>query len=251
MGQVDFHFKPIVPVFDAHVMLGRRYDRPVAVDTVDGTLEAMTKAGIDRALVHCPHAADVSPRDGNEMVIEMTAGHPSLVPQFVCNPTFDSLDTFAAQVGELGIRSVRVAPVLHGFPFRDWVLGPWLDWLAAERIPLWIDVTQFEQVDLHDTMERHPDVNVVLSEAHHGHTSWVLALLRSLPNLYIEISRFSIADGIARLRDAVGDERILFGSRFPDSSMPPQLYVLHHNDLPTETLRAMCAGNLERLLASD
>ena len=251
MGKVDLHFRPAVPTFDAHVMLGRRHDRPVAVDNAEETIDAMDRAGIDRALVHCPHAIDVSPRDGNEMLMEMIAGHPRLVPQLVFNPTFDNLERFAARVEELGVRSVRIAPDLHGYPFREWVLGPWLEWLAAERIPLWVDVTQFQQVDLHETMSRHPDLKAVLSEAHHGHTSWVLALLRSLPNLHIEISRFSIADGVARLRDAVEDERILFGSRFPDSSMPPMLYVLHHNGLPERTLRAVCAENLERLLAGE
>ena len=57
MGQVDFEFRPDVPVFDADVALGRRHDRRVAVDSVEGTLEAMDRAGVDRAHVYAPHAA--------------------------------------------------------------------------------------------------------------------------------------------------------------------------------------------------
>ena len=75
-----------------------------------------------------------------------------------------------------------------------------------------------------------------------------MPLLRSLPNAYIEISRFVSVDGVARLLEAVGGERVLFGSRFPESSMAPQLYNLHLNGLSNEVLAAICAGNLERLL---
>ena len=50
------------------------------------------------------------------------------------------------------------------------------------------------------------------------------------------------------LLDAVGGERILFGSAFPDSTMSPQLYNLHLNGLDNDVLSAICAGNLERLL---
>ena len=74
-----------------------------------------------------------------------------------------------------------------------------------------------------------------------------MPLIRSLPNISVEISRWVIIDGIQRLINAVGDQRILFGSRFPDSPMSPQIYNLHHNDLSDSSLKDICAGNTERL----
>ena len=67
VGQVNLRFKPTVPVFDANVSLGRRHNRRVAVDTAEGTLRAMDRAGIDRALVYSPHAAAYDSRDGNAL----------------------------------------------------------------------------------------------------------------------------------------------------------------------------------------
>ena len=83
MGQVDLDFKPSVPVFDANVCVGRRHDKRVAVDTVEGTLAAMRRAGIGRALVYSPHATYWDPEEGNEILLETVAGHPNLAPQFV------------------------------------------------------------------------------------------------------------------------------------------------------------------------
>ena len=78
-----------------------------------------------------------------------------------------------------------------------------------------------------------------------------MPVLKSLPNLSIEISRFLIPDGVNMLIDAVGHERVLFGSRFPDSPMAPMLYSLHRSGLTDEELRAICSGNIEKLLAGN
>jgi len=248
MGNVDLDFRPRVPVFDANVALGRRHNRRVVSDTTEGLLDAMDKSGVERALAYSPFAEHFDTVDGNALLMEMIAGQPRLVPQFVANPATESLADFSAEVSRLGVRSVRIAPIYHSYPLTDWVAGPWLEWLESEGIPLSIPVDFVDVPQLHDTAKAHPKLNVILAEVHYRHVPWVLPLLRSVPNTYIEMSRFVIADGVARLMDAAGGERILFGSRFPDSSMGHQIYNLHTNDLDDSTLAAVCAGNLDRLL---
>lgn len=256
VGNVDFNFKPSVPVFDANVALGRRHDRPVRVDTVEGTLDAMGKAGVQRAVVHSPHAANFDGLEGNQILMDAIRGEPGLFPQFVFNPTFDNLDAFSAQILELSVRSVRIYPKLHKYPFRDWIVKPWLDRFAEDGVPVWMpaaydfqgDNLIIDPTEVHDTLEAHPDLNVTLTQVHYSHRAWALPLLRGLPNLYVELSHYVITDGIAELIDAVGEERVMFGSRFPDSQMGAQLYHLHRMGLSEESLKAICSGNLERLL---
>lgn len=248
MGQVDLDFRPSVPVFDANAALGRRNDKRVSVDTAEAALDAMEKAGVGRALVHHQHAVLFDGHDGNRLLLDVIRGEPRFVPQFACNPSFDNLDTFAAEVAELNVRSVRMDPTPHRYAFRDWVVGPWLEWLAAERIPLSLDAMEFDPAELHDTIKGHPDVTVLLNEVHYSHVPWALPLLRSLPNVHIELSRLVIPDGIARVLDAAGPERVLFGSRFPASPIAPQLYNLERCGLSEQTLKAICADNLVRLL---
>lgn len=256
MGEVDFHFRPSVPVFDANVALGRHRDRTVSVDTVEGTLSAMSKAGVDRALVYSTLTMQATPTTwgtadtwhGNQLLLDLIREAPNLVPQFACNPAGNDLNDFAAGLSSGGVRSVRMFPALHRYPFRDWAVKRWLDWLASEQIAAWITADQIDPSDLHDTLELHPDVSVVLCEVHYSYEPWAMLLLKSLPNLYIELSRAVSPDGIADLMEAVGEDRILYGSRFPDSPMPPQLYNLHRSGLSEASLRAICSGNLERLL---
>ena len=164
MGEVDLHFKSSVPTFDACVALGRRFDRYVREDTVEGTLDVMDKAGVDKALVYSPHSIDFDAEEGNALLMEQIHGQSRLIPQFVVNPSYDDMEAFGATLHELSVRSVRMAPEKHRYPFRDWVVGPWLEWLASEKLPLWLDAMQLDPVDLHDTARSFPDTQIVMSE---------------------------------------------------------------------------------------
>ena len=257
MGKVDLHFEPEVPVFDANVLLGRPHDRRLTVDTTEGTLGAMARAGVARALAYSPHAAFRDSDDGNRWLLEMFGEESALVPQLVCNPTFDDMDTFAAQAKSLRVRSVRMNHTVHGYPFRDWVVGRWLQWLEDEKMVLYLQVDSqiragddFDSGVVHDTIKSHPNLKVVLSQFNYQIAIWVFPFLRSLPNVSAEISRYHGADGIPRLIETVGVERVLYGSGFPDEAMGPQLYTLHRCGLRQEDLTAICGGNLDRLLGT-
>ncbi len=258
MGQVDLDFKPSVPVFDADVALGRRHDRRVAVDSVEGTLEAMDKAGVGRAHVYAPHAAGYDSTEGNELLMATIAGQPRFVPQFAANPSADDLDDFKAAFTAAGARSIRVVPGIHNYPFRDWVVKPWMEWLAEENIPLWIPATYeflandgaVDPSEVYDTMVANPGVTAVLAEIHYRQIMWALPMLKSLPNLMIEVSRLVTTDGIPKFVAAAGEQRVLYGSRFPDAPMAPNLYYLHRCGLSDQGLADVCAGNLDRLLGT-
>ena len=254
---VDLDFRPEVPAFDANAALGRRHDRRVAVDDAAGLLAEMDRAGVERALVYAPHAAAFDSAEGNAGLLEAIGDETRLVPQFVCNPTFDDLDATAAQIEAADVRAVRMVPTLHHYPFRSWVVGEWLEWLSSRGIPLWLpasyeanwhDGGDLDPHAVHETAREFPDLTVVLCEVHYVQASWAPPLLRSLPNLSIEVSRYVIVDGIARLLEIVGPGRVLFGSRFPEQAIAPQLYHLHRLGLNEADLRAVCGGNLERLL---
>ena len=260
MGNVDLDFTPSVPVFDANVCVGVRHDKRAVVDTADDTLAEMERAGVGRALVYSPHAAYWDPEEGNDVLLETIAGRPSLVPQFVAS-AFDDLDRFARSVEDNDVRSVRMIPSLYKYPFREWAVKPWLDWMAARNLPLWLPAeytTHYDKnygrgraidpTEVYDTLSARPDMNAVLCDFGDEDFPWVFLLLKSLPNLYLELSGYVVPDGIAMALDAVGEARVLFGSRFPEAPMSPHLYYLHGCGLSESTLRAVCGGNLERLL---
>ena len=139
MGEVDLHFRPAVPVFDANMALGRRNDRRVLFDSVEDALREMDRAGVARALVYSTVAAS-DPIGGNRRLEAMLEGEPRLVPQLIGSPSWDDLQRFADGMKAGRASSMRMLPALHGYPLRPWSVGEWFEWAAAARVPVWLPV---------------------------------------------------------------------------------------------------------------
>ena len=248
MGEVDIAFKSSVPVFDCNVSIGRVHTRRLSVDDSQGTLKAMDDAGINKALVHNPYGANYDPVDGNERLLESINGIDRFVPQFTCNPATFNIETFSKSVSDNNIKSLRMEPISQDYPFVEWIVGECMEWITKSNLTLFIPATDINPNEFHSILKSFPKSKVVLSDLHYGHVSWAIPLLKSINNLYVEISKFSIADSIVRLRQTVGDNRILYGSKFPYQPMGPQLYSLHRWGLDETTLADICSNNLNTIL---
>ena len=105
MGKVDLNFMPNVPVFDANAALGRRHDKRVNVDTVEGTIAEMDRTGVTKALVYAPHGAAYDSTEGNQILLETIGNNDRLIPQFCAIPTFDKIDDFSKSVNSANVIS--------------------------------------------------------------------------------------------------------------------------------------------------
>ena len=249
VGNVNIEFSPEANVFDANISLGRRHSTKLRVDGISETLALMDFSRISRALAYNPHAVSFDGLDGNSFLIEEIENHRFRIePQFVWSPGIDSLSTAIAQTALHKVKSIRMTPISNNYVFKPWVVSEWLEWLSSESIPLWLPVEETDPGDIFETVVKHPKLKLVLTEVHYKHYPWVMHLLKALPNLYIETSRFVVIDGIRILVDAIGSERILYGSRFPYSPFSPMLYSIHLSDLNPNQLNQICHTNLENLL---
>jgi predicted TIM-barrel fold metal-dependent hydrolase len=113
---------------------------------------------------------------------------------------------------------------------------------------LWIAADECDPAVVYGTLAAHPGLHLVLCEVHYKHMVWAVPMLKSLPNVNVEISRLVATGGLSSIIEAIGIRRVLYGSRFPDHPMAPQLYHLHRCGLSDASLAAICSGNLERLL---
>jgi predicted TIM-barrel fold metal-dependent hydrolase len=229
--------------------VGRPHDGPVAVSSRAELLSCMDQWGIGRALVYHPSALFFDGEWGNADLMEWIGGENRLVPQWCAHLSLTPVEEFAGQAEAAGVRAVRAAPRLGLYPFVPWVVDPWLGWLSESGRGLWVSLDEVDPVEFHAAVERHPQLRVVLSDGHYRHHAIIWPLMRALPHVMLELSRYDVADGVCRLVDAFGPERFVFGSTYPDLAPEPYLFYLHHAGLDDEALGAITAGNLERLLA--
>jgi predicted TIM-barrel fold metal-dependent hydrolase len=129
-----------------------------------------------------------------------------------------------------------------------------MEWAALNGISLWIPMGHVPEADVRDIYEmagRHPSVPLVLAGSHYVNYSSVLPLLRARDNIYVDLSRFDIADGVVRLVNLIGAQRLLFGSSLPDVDPIPYIYYLGQCGLRQPDLEDICHCNLERLLGHE
>lgn len=241
-------FKPSVPVIDGHAVLGRRHDARVSFDTPEDLIAVMDRNGIDRAVVYHRYAVEYDTVAGNAQLMDSIGDYPRLIPQWIANMASDEIGRFRQDVR---IRSVRVCPKNHQYPFVPYVAGPWLEWLRDAGLALWVSADEIDSRDLYQTASAFPSVRFVLSAVHYGHFAFVWPLCAALSNLYIELSRLDIMDGARMFADRAGVHRLTFGSFYPELDPGPYLYYLHRCGFDREALKAICHDNLVGLLGAD
>jgi hypothetical protein len=242
-------FRPRVPVFDANVRVGGLPHAPSPCLDRTALLSEMERHGVARALIYHALAEEVSPVEGNVLLMAWLGPDDRLVPQWSVLPTADSL----AQLEDLCERQLVSSVRLHdtravGLPFRSWAYGELLAWLSTRRVPLWIPLPGADADELVTTLERYPELPTVLVGAHYVHHLQVRPLLKRLPSAHLELSRYEPLGEIEALCDEFGASRLVYGSWYPQYAMGPMLFYLHSTRLNDYELALVCAGNLERIL---
>lgn len=246
----DLNFTSGVPAFDANVGVGHRNDRRYPYDGPQQLLDEMARHGVDRALVYACHGEVISPIHGNDTLDRWSNGENGLVPQYVVGADSESLK----QVQDLHASGLVTSVRLHNtsasrLPFVAWVYGDLLEWLAGVRLPLWVSIADTPPTEVVETLQRYPNIPVVLVGAHYTHSMLIRPMLRALPNAFLELSRYENVRGVERLIGEIGAERTMYGSYFPRYAMGPMLYMLNHLAIGEDDLAGICAGNLEKLLS--
>jgi len=245
----SLNFKPRVPVFDANVRVGHRHDELSACADRATLLAEMDRCGVARAVIYHTQTEEISPIDGNQALEAWLADDGRLVPQWSIMPTPDSLAQVQALHQQGRVTSVRLHNTwVAGLPFRPWAYGEMLTWLSEQHIPLWIPLPELDADDLVTTLQAYPDLVTVCVGAHYTHHLLLRPLLRSVPNAYLELSRYEPIGEFEALCKEFGAQRLIYGSWYARYAMGAMLFYLHHIDLSEPELALICAGNLERIL---
>jgi hypothetical protein len=247
MTTLNFH--PRVPVFDANVRVGDRHDEPSPCPDRAALLAEMDRHGVARALIYHAQSEEISALDGNRFLESWLGNDGRLVPQWSAIPTPESLAQIQRLYAQGRVSSVRLFETWpDGAPFRPWVFGNLLNWLQAQRIPVWIPLPKIDPDDLVSTLQQFPGLVTVLVGAHYVHHLLVRPLLKTLPTAHLELSRYEPIGGVEALCREFGAERLIYGSWYWRYAMGPMLYYLHQTHLSEAELALVCAGNLERIL---
>lgn len=254
-------------MIDINAYLGPFAFRQLRHNTADGMLRLMDRAGIERAAVSS--AAAITYRNahaGNEEIHAAVKGRTRLIPFAVLNPAYAGWrEDLRICHEEFGMKGVRLYPRWHNYRLTD---GAALELIhrAAERrmvvtIPIrvedrrqqsWlVDVPDVAHDEIAAAMKAAPEAHFVLMNGS-GFAGSVLGRAGNglPPNYSIEISLLTalIANEIGRLIQALGEDRILFGTGAPFHYPEAAVLKLEVLDAPDSVKQKIRRANALRLL---
>lgn len=245
-------------LFDGNCAIGMvaRPGPAGAFRTPEELIEYQARFGIERALPFHSLALEHHPTIGNRALIEVVRGYPNLSPSWVILPhhtgEFCPPEELLVEAREVGVRALRMFPDFHKYPVDDWMLG---DLFAAVegQLPLFWHINKLDTQtarDIYNVCSAYPRLQLVVCDVDKMINRVITPLMRRLPNLWLETSGYRVNSSIKYICEAVGEDRVIFGTQLPWQSTGGPHADFVYAEI-TEKAR-VCIGseNLDRLLAT-
>ena len=247
---------PKLSFFDCHASVGRvGYPHLLDIPDAPGLLGEMAVAGIDEALVYHMVARFGDPPTGNRLVLDEVRDHPELHPVWVLLPhhtgEMPHPEVLLRDMRAAGVKAARLFPgrANHGLSLAAWCVGNLLDALAASRVPLLLDAEAVSWEEVHDLLDKHAGLPVVMTNCSYRHNRYLYPLFERYPALRVEMSRYLGAGAVEDVVRRFGSRPLLFGTNMPQYTGTAAVAVVAYADISPEDKAAIAGGNLRRLLA--
>jgi predicted TIM-barrel fold metal-dependent hydrolase len=265
--------KALPPLFDVNAAIGDWPFRRVPCNTPERLIERMDRLGIQRAAVS--RLENVFYKDclvGNRELHQLIAAHSDrFLPLFTINPAFPGweadLDICQRELGLVhGAAGIRLYPTYHQFALDGEPAARLLARAVVLDVPVVLSA-RLEDERTHHWLCRVPALtpdSVAAVIAAFPAVRWVVCGLRapqvravwrtlqSRPDsaglqIVFDLSLVQgPIDECQLLTDAVGAERIAFGTNLPLTVPESATLALAYSDLPPATIAQIGAGNATR-----
>jgi len=239
-------------ILDINTVFGRRLD-PDPRYGADALAADLARHQVACALTCSQQGVDYSPGAGNSEALAAARRHPNLIAIGTLNPR----DTFgwkaeADRCFAEGIRVFRFFPRTQGWAPASQAFMEILHYLHQRRAIVMVGISEWggEWNTVADVARVTAPLGlpVILAETYYANKPEVVPLMRLHKHLHADTSFLATVDEVASLANAVGYQRLLYGSAAPWHPMQKALNQVLDADLPIAWKRAILGGNAARLL---
>src|SRR6266436_2210932 len=244
-------------IFDAHVHLGED------IDGFSGSYEELEAAldsyGVSRWFFFCLDEPDRHPgfRAANDRTLEYGARSNGRMIPFVRLDLSESPSEEAKRCLDLGARGIKLHPRAQRFLLNDERLAPVFALAAERRVPILIHGGRGLPPiakELGHLVESYPEAQLIIA---HGGIADLPALAEQFAGkagVFFDTSVWSPID-LLSVFHVFSPEQIVYASDFPYGQQPSSLLIALRtakaSGLDEEDLRAMLAGNANRIAAGE
>ena len=216
--------------------------------TAEDILALEDRAGIDMAVV----MPLIEERCDNQRVARAVADQQRLLGCACVNPNYVSaVDELRKAVTEWGLSGLKLMAVRQHFFIGSAVVDPLMHEARDLGIPVTIHSSgsPCHPTDIGQLATRYPEVAIIMDHmGYPGHTAAAIEAARVCPNLSLGTTRVAFEPEFVRTAvEALGPERIVFGSNGPSIWPDLALESLRRLELGAEAEALIFGENLARI----
>ena len=241
-----------LPLFDCNVRIGRcSVPREEQFMAMPELLAEMDRAGIEKALVWHAWALEWDPVEGNKVMLAEAAKeeriHPCLAALPPATRELPPPREWAKSISEAG-GAVRLFPKEHQYLLNDDTMGPLLDVLGEEHVPVLVHISETDWGELGTLLAQYPAVNFIVLGVYYRVDRYLYPLFERYGNLHVESGTYGPHRGIEAVCKRFGAERLVFGTNLPSLEVGGSIAMVTYADISDEEKRLIAGGNLGKLL---
>jgi predicted TIM-barrel fold metal-dependent hydrolase len=244
-------------IIDAHAHVGPWYNFHMPRPDAATMLAVMDRCGARLAVVSSMIGIGPDAAAGNAEMVALVRAHPDRFAGYaVFNPHHPGSAADVASALDLpGVVGIKIHPDTHAYQVGEPDYAPAFELATRRAVPIlthtfadspFCDPAMFDAV-----AARWPEARVILGHAgatDAGHRASI-AVAQNHPNLYLELcGSFTTGLWIRRLVEAVGAERVIFGTDFPFIDFRYTLGRVVFAGLSEADTALILGGNARRLL---
>lgn len=226
--------------------------------------EEMDKFNIKESLVSHIFSWRCGPKEGNDVLAQQLHSHQRFWGSYVLVPPdtgeFGNIERYIDQlVRKNRARVFRIFPLDHHFSVQGWSMGKVFSIMQDRRLPLVISLGQltwaFNQVwwdTLYYLSTSYPHLPIIVD----GHSTqeltqsrFILPILKSCFNLYLDIHNLIQYRIIEEIVKQVGAEKLLFSSGIPFSNPGASVMRVLMAEIQKEEKAKIAEGNIRKILS--
>jgi predicted TIM-barrel fold metal-dependent hydrolase len=255
-------------IIDVNAYLGHWPFRQLRHNTAGGLLRLMDRNGIDKAVVSSINAIFYKNcHSGNhELAAETKAHRDRLIPFATLNPQYPGWEDDLKQCHEdFGMPGIRLFPHYHNHKLTDYfslnMIHNATNRGMALSVPMrvvdrrqrhWLDnVGDLAISDIEHTMQECPEAKfIILNGRGFQNSGLIKDETLGSSEFLIEISRLSVVlqEEIPKLIEALGPEKLAFGTGIPFKYPGPALLKMQILEIPEESKEKIRWRNVARML---
>jgi len=215
--------------FDIKAGIGT-FSKPTQYTEPEELLKIMDTYSIEKAVVYHSLSREISPVEGNRILIEKIKKYDRLIPSWALLPTdsgdIENFEKYINEGIEKGVKFFWIFYNVYKIPLSHYVYSGTFKIIEKLKIPVIIEPTiPFKwQVDSGDwegirlVCEKHPDLPVIFSEFRtRYHIRIVLHYLKKYKNFYYDIGSCWNYKSVEKLVEITDGKQLVMGTNLPFS----------------------------------